>query len=176
MEKRNVIKKIVLTGPECSGKTTLSTAIATRFNLPLVKEYARSFLTQINRPYKYEDLLRIAKKQLESENQKSNSKSKKQLIICDTNLQVIKLWSLIKYGKCDPFILKNQDYDSLYILCSPDFKWEEDPLREDENNRKKIFEIYKEELQKNKQDFIIIDGTNEERINLLSSVIKQLIN
>ena len=95
MEKRNLIKKIVLTGPECSGKTTLSTDIATRFNLPIVKEYARSFLTKINRPYKYEDLLRIAKKQLEEENQKSNSKSKKQLIICDTNLQVIKLWSLI---------------------------------------------------------------------------------
>ena len=52
------------------------------------------------------------------------------ILICDTNLQVIKLWSIIKFSKCDPFILKNQDKKALYILCKPDFEWTFDHLRE----------------------------------------------
>ena len=109
MEKRNKIKKIVFTGPECSGKTTLSNAIAKIINAPIVNEYAREYLHDLDREYSYSDLLKIAKGQIELEESQKYSKSNSGVIICDTNLQVIKIWSQIKYSKCDTFILKNQD-------------------------------------------------------------------
>ena len=67
MEKRNKIKKIVFTGPECSGKSTLSKAIAKKMQLPLVEEYARQYLNSLGRNYIYSDLAQIAKGQLNAE-------------------------------------------------------------------------------------------------------------
>ena len=81
------MKKIVFTGPESSGKTTISQAVAKKYNLPIVEEYARKYLTKLNRQYKYEDLIEIAKGQLKSEEKKSDN----EIIICDTNLQVLKI-------------------------------------------------------------------------------------
>ena len=71
------------------------------------------------------------------ENKQKNENSSKNILISDTNLQVIKIWSKVKYSKCNSFILKNQNPNALYILCKPDFKWIHDPLRENRKNRKK---------------------------------------
>ncbi|MAZ58136.1 MAG: ATPase [Flavobacteriales bacterium] len=165
------MKKIVFTGPESSGKTTISQAVAKKYNLPIVEEYARKYLTKLNRQYKYEDLIEIAKGQLKSEEKKSDN----EIIICDTNLQVLKIWSQIKYHQCDSFILDNQDPNCFYILCSPDFKWEYDPLRENENNRYELFKKYHEDLLKNKYDFKIIKGSHEKRMKSVSDLIKKII-
>ena len=104
MEKTHDMKHVVFTGPECSGKTTLSKKIAKTFNLPLVEEYARSYLKNLNRAYEYSDLTNIAKGQIDAEN-KQKKNSDKKVLICDTNLQVIKIWSEVKYSKCDSFII-----------------------------------------------------------------------
>ena len=57
------MKKIVFTGPECSGKTTLSKEIAKHFNLVWVQEYARQYLENLERSYNYYDLKKIAQGQ-----------------------------------------------------------------------------------------------------------------
>ena len=163
------MKKIVFTGPECSGKTTLSKEVAKHFNLIWVEEYARQYLNNLERKYQYSDLKKIAQGQLQLE--KKSKKNK--FLVCDTNLQVIKLWSTIKFGKCDPFILTNQDFKALYILCKPDFEWVFDPLRENSTNREEIFSLYHKDLTKNKLDFIIAEGNHHKRFHL---VIKQINN
>ena len=93
MEKRSYIKKIVFTGPECSGKTQLSKQIAKHFGLIWVKEYARQYLNNLGRLYNYSDLKKIAQGQLNLEKQYSNN----DLLICDTNLQVIKYGVLLNF-------------------------------------------------------------------------------
>ena len=174
MEKSADIKYIVFTGPECSGKTTLSKKVAEKFNLPLVTEYARYYLNQLNRAYKYEDLIEIAKGQIKSENKKKRQNPHTKILICDTNLQVLKIWSQIKYSKCDSFILKNENQDALYILCVPDFKWIYDPLRENPKNREELCEIYENDLLKNNRNFIKVSGSLDQRINSISSIIESL--
>ena len=165
------MKKIVFTGPESSGKTTISQAISTKFHLPIVEEYARKYLTELKREYTYKDLIKIAKGQLQSEQKESNNK----LLICDTNLQVIKIWSQIKYNRCDSFILNNQDINCFYVLCSHDFKWTHDPFRESENNRNQLFEEYRQDLIKNTYDFITIEGSHEKRMKSVSDLIRKMI-
>tara|TARA_B100000902_G_C27263643_1_gene892230 strand:+ start:998 stop:1504 length:507 start_codon:yes stop_codon:yes gene_type:complete len=166
--------KIVFTGPECSGKTTISKAIAKKFNLPLVPEFARLYLKQLNRKYTYFDLKEIAKGQLDLE-KKSELNTNKKTLICDTNIQVIKLWSLIKYSKCHSSILKNEDPNAHYMLCYPDFKWKFDPLRENKHNRLEIFEKYRDDLIQNNRNYKIVCGPLENRISYISSYIENMI-
>ena len=165
------MKKIVFTGPECSGKTKLSQEIAKHFNFIWIEEYARKHLNKVQNLYEYSDLKKIAQGQLELE-QKTK---KNQFLICDTNLQVIKLWSIIKFGKCDPFILNNQDFRALYILCKPDFQWVFDPLRENPQNREAIFNLYYKDLIENNMNFIIVEGVHNKRFQVVSKIIDNML-
>jgi len=147
--------KIIITGPESSGKTTLCKALSKHFNLPFSKEYAREYLEKLNRNYNQDDLLKIAKGQLKSE---QNTQ------LLDTDLITIKIWSEYKYGSCDNWILdqieKQKTEKRIYLLCKPDIPWEADPLRENPNDREELFEIYKKEIESLEHDYFIVDAEN----------------
>ena len=160
--------KIIITGPESSGKTTLCKALSKHFNLPFSKEYAREYLDKLDRDYIKDDLLSIAQGQLESE-------LSSQLL--DTDLITIKIWSEYKYGKCDKWILdqieKEKKEKRFYLLCSPDIPWQADKQRENPNDRVELFEIYKKELEVLRHDYFIVEGGNrtEHSILKISSLI-----
>ena len=147
--------KIIVTGPESSGKTTLCKALSKHFNLPFAKEYARGFLDELGRNYKQDDLLEIAKGQLLSEHNTQ---------ILDTDLITIKIWSEYKYGSCNKWILnqikKQKSENRFYILCNPDIPWEADPQRENPNDREELFEIYKKEIASLGHNYFIVEGEN----------------
>ena len=119
--------KIVLTGPESTGKSTLAKRLADHFGASMVPEFARYFIDSLDRDYIEPDLLEIAKGQLDYEQHQSLLTN--QLLICDTNLLTIKIWSEFKFGKCDPQILRWIEalkYDH-YLLCGTDVAWQFDP-------------------------------------------------
>ena len=161
--------KIIITGSESSGKTTICKSLSNYYNIPFAEEYSRIYLNSLQRDYTQEDLLEIAKGQL-----KSNQENQ----ICDTDLITIKIWSEYKYGNCNNWILeqieKQKTENRFYLLCNPDIPWKSDPLRENPKNRKELFEIYKKELEKSKHNYSIIDG--EERIKNSISKISNLIS
>ena len=124
------IKKIVVIGPESTGKSTLSEALATALHTVWVPEYAREYLEHLNRPYSETDLQAIARGQLLKEGEVAPLVNK--VLICDTDLYVIKVWSEHKYGRCHASILEEiarRKYD-LYLLTGIDMPWSPDPLRE----------------------------------------------
>lgn len=147
--------KIIVTGPESSGKTFLCEALSQHFKINLSEEYAREYLYSLKRNYTQNDLLKIAKKQLKEEKDK---------MLLDTDLITIKIWSNYKYGNCNNWILeqieKQKKENRFYLLCQPDIKWEEDPLRESPKNRTELFEIYEKELKILDHDYYIIKGEN----------------
>ena len=162
--------KIIITGPECSGKTTLSKSLSKHLNTKLINEFAREYLQKNNNKYNFDNLLEIAQNQLKLENQKS------QIIICDTDLLTIKIWSEYKFGKCDSWILDKintqKKEQRIYLLCKPDLKWEYDPQRENEFDRDKIFNIYKKELISLEHKFRVIKGNN--RLDLAKKYIASI--
>ena len=167
------IKKIILTGPESTGKTTLAQELANHYQTVWIPEYARMYIDNLDRPYEQEDLLAIAKGQLELENYLSQYAN--DYIFCDTNLIVLKVWSEYKYGTCDPWILnelENRWYDC-YVLCDIDVPWEFDSQREHPQERKELFKIYEQELLFYKKKYFKIKGNQEER---LSNVLAFLEN
>ena len=160
--------KIIVTGPESSGKTTLCKNLSEHFKIPFAKEYAREFLDELGGDYKQDDLLEIAKVQLKSE---LNSQ------LLDTDLITIKIWSEYKYGSCDKWILsqieKQKTEKRFYLLCKADIPWEGDPQRENPNDRVELFEIHKKELENLGHDYFVVEGENrvEKSISNLLNLI-----
>lgn len=159
--------KIIITGPESSGKTTLCEALSRHFKIPFSKEYARDYLKKIKKRYTEIDLIKIAKEQFKSE---------EKCAILDTDLITIKIWSNYKYGNCNNWILqkinKQKSQNRFYLLCKPDIKWKKDQLRENPNDRMQLFEIYKKELEELNHNYYIIEGKNR-LINAIKKISLQ---
>lgn len=167
--------KIVITGPESSGKSSLAEDLSVHFNAPLVVEYSRVYLNELDHHYEKEDLVAIAKGQLQFEH--LALKKAKDLIICDTSLEVIKIWSEYRYKFCDPFILQmlKQSLPDLYLLMKPDLPWEPDPLRENPNDREDLYQLYLEEIKALGIPYFEISGTGEERYTLGESIVEKFL-
>ena len=177
-----MLKKIVIIGPESTGKSTLSEQLARHFQTEWVPEYAREFLLNNGKRYNYADLLTIAQGQIRLE-EEFTPKAKNNLLFIDTNMVVMKVWCEFVFNECHAYILeqlKNRRYD-LYLLCSPDLPWVHDELREypDLETREKLFLIYQQFLRSQEVPWTIISGHNDERfqraveaVNTLGSIKK----
>jgi NadR type nicotinamide-nucleotide adenylyltransferase len=180
-EPSNLIK-VVLFGPESTGKTTLAGVLARHYNTLLVPEYAREYLQEKwNREHRTcepEDLLPIAKGQMQLEN--SLTKKASRLLICDTDLLETKVYSESYYtGDCDPLLEKyalQNSYD-LYLLTFIDTPWVKDDLRDKPDEREQMFAYFRDTLEKYQRNFVILKGTAEERkhraIELIDNLLKR---
>ena len=172
VDERISILKIVITGPESTGKTTLCKSLASYFNTSYVPEYSRGYLQQQEARYTREDLSIIAAGQmkLEDDHQLKN----KLLLICDTSLEVIRIWSEWKFKACDKFILEHARtrLPDLFLLLKPDFPWQPDPQRENPDDRDALFAYYQKTLSEYNTKVIEVSGSVEERLNRAIEVIK----
>ena len=115
-----MVKKVVVVGPESTGKSELCQQLARDFRTEWVPEFARFYIDRLDRPYEQADLLAIAQGQLAWEDDKEAHSRK--FLFCDTNLIVIKVWSEHSYGYTDPWVLDSlnaRPYD-FYLLADID--------------------------------------------------------
>lgn len=163
-----------MTGPESTGKSVLSEALAKHYHTSWVPEYARTYLDNIKRDYFYEDIVEIARGQYKREEELFLHAG--QFLFCDTDFLVCKIWSEEKFGKCDPWIdemYKNMRYD-LHLLCKPDLPWEADPLRENPDDRRRLFDIYLNHLEEKAYPYKIVSGSGKERLEMAVKYCKML--
>jgi NadR type nicotinamide-nucleotide adenylyltransferase len=175
-EKRTI--KVAITGPESTGKSWLAGHLADHYNTVWVKEFARDYLAGMERPYNYSDILTIARGQLNSENELLTKFSNNEILFCDTEFIVTKIWCQVKYSHCHRFInslVKSHHYD-LYLLCDIDMPWEFDPLREHPHQRQYLFDLYRDELESNKFPYVIISGSGNERLENAVIAVDELLN
>ena len=179
-EPSNLIK-VVLFGPESTGKTTLSQHLATHYKTEWVPEYAREYLQdkwdREQKTCEPHDLLPIAYGQMDLEN--SLAKKANKILICDTDLLETKVYSEAYYlGYCDPvleeYALKNS-YD-LYLLTYIDIPWEKDDLRDKPDERERMFAYFHETLIKYGRNFVTLKGDKEQRFQVAKKHIDKLLN
>ena len=177
------IKKIVIIGPESTGKSTLCKQLAVHFKTRWVQEYAREFLSTNGKEYLFSDLYKIAEGQLKNEDDATintpNHEGNIQSLFVDTDMYVIKVWSEFVFNKCDNRILNtiaSRQYD-LYLLCNTDLPWQEDDFREypDRKTREKLFHFYKDAMINQQVPWVIISGQYEERIIQAIHAVENLI-
>lgn len=157
-ESLSPIRKVCVIGPECTGKSELSAFLAEKYKTCWVPEYARAYLDKLGRPYQENDLTKIAHGQLRLEDEWLNDANK--VMICDTNLLTIKIWSDYKYDSCSKEILElisKRKYD-LYLLCYIDVPWVEDPQREHPDRRDHFWQLYKNEIMNSGTPSVEING------------------
>jgi len=179
------LKKIVIIGPESTGKSSLCAELAAHYKTGWLQEYAREYLLTNGKEYQFDDLIKIAEGQLLAEDkfiteQKSVNPDKP--VFLDTDLYVMKVWSEFVFNKCDNRILSSiarREYD-LYLLCDTDLPWTADELREypDYESRKKLFHFYRDALIQQHVPWRLIRGQEEQRsvlaINLIDEWMKSI--
>ncbi len=167
--------KVAIVGPESTGKTELAEALANLYQTESVPEYSREYLNNLSRDYIQADLLKIARGQLNAVKEEEEKGGR--LLIADTDMHVMKVWSEYKYGDCDPWILEQlhgQDYD-LYILTDYDIPYEEDPLRENPEDRAYFFDLYLELLTAAERPFVVVKGSRAHRLKMTVERIDALL-
>ena len=180
------LKKIVVIGPESTGKSTLCGYLADYYNTLWCPEFAREYLLENGTAYTIDDLITIAKGQLDAV-QKYTRALQSQIdqigivkpLIVDTDMYVMKVWAEYVFGTCPTFILdeiNKQDYD-LYLLCKPDIPWVKDELREypDEKPRQELFQIYKDILINQQTPWVEISGGFDTRNQKAVAAIDALL-
>lgn len=180
----HMIKKVVVVGPESTGKSTLCEQLAGYYATDWVPEYAREYLTQHGTQYTYDDLLVIAQRQVALEDKQAAALAAKNapssLLFIDTDLYVMKVWCEYVFGKCHSWILDQlaiRPY-SLYLLCDTDLPWVKDELREypDLESRRELYYIYKDIMMNQPVPWINISGNYEQRLQKAVNAVDNLLN
>ena len=184
-----MLKKIVIIGPESTGKSTLCQQLAEHFETVWCPEYAREYLLTNGKDYSYTDLLTIAKGQIAGEENWAELLEKRAAPLLeqdydipyfiDTNMVVMKVWAEFVFNKCHPYIedqLAKRKYDH-YLLCQPDLEWEKDELREypDLETRERLFFIYKNYLEQQSVPWTLIKGKNDDRIQSAIHTVNKIL-
>jgi NadR type nicotinamide-nucleotide adenylyltransferase len=169
-------RKIVVIGPESTGKSTLCEQLAAHYQTEWVPEFARNYLLEIRRPYSFEDLLYIAEGQIRQED-RIVSDTTSDLVFIDTDMYVMKVWCEYVFKKCHACILDEivkRKYDG-YLLCNVDLPWVADELREypDLESRERLYQMYKDIMINQHVPWIDISGNYEERLQKAISFIKE---
>ena len=174
------MRKIVVIGPESTGKSTLCQQLAEHYGTVWCPEFAREFLMERGgNHYSFDDLLTIAHGQLELEDNLL-LQAKNDLYFIDTDMYVMKVWCEVAFDQCHTWILKQiarRQYD-LYFLCSTDLPWVKDELREypDPAFRQKLFHMYKDIVTNSGSPWAEIKGlTHEQRLQAAIDVVNSLV-
>lgn len=185
------LKKIVVIGPESTGKSTLCSQLAEHYQTSWCPEFAREYLETNGMDYTYDDLLIIAKGQIaleEATSRKLYATSKaaysqltthNSLLFIDTDMYVMKVWCEFAFGKCHSWILNqaaSRQYD-LYLLCNVDLPWIKDELREypDLETRNKLYHFYKDIMVNQPVPWVNISGGYEERLKIAINAVDRMI-
>ncbi len=167
------MKKVAIIGAESTGKTTLCKQLAEHFQTKWEPELAREYVERLDRIYRYEDVVKIARTQIKQEQEYENEALKEGLVFFDTDLIVTKVWFQHKYNFVPKFVEEHLQkcFFDFYILCQPDIEWQYDPVRENSNNRQYLHNWYKKEVKKLGTPFAQIGGIGVQRLNNAIEVI-----
>ncbi len=164
--------KLVVTGPESVGKSTLVKQLAEFYKCLYVPEYARTYVECLNRPYTFNDVELIARKQIDEYDLLAQEKG---IVFFDTFLEITKVWFEYVYT-CLPdwfnFEYEKRTID-LYLLCKPDLPWVKDEVRENEALREELFLRYQQELEDRNCNYVIIEGNGHSRMNNAINALKK---
>lgn len=170
--------KIVLFGPENTGKTLLAQQLAAHYKTTWVPEYARHYAEEKLKKgalLTVNDVLPIAYGQIHWENTltpKANT-----ILICDTNLLETKVYSEMYYGTCPPSLEKSalEHCYHLYFLTYIDIPWQADGIRDKPHERAQMFSAFEAALIAYNKNYVVLKGNKTTRLQTAITTIDQLL-
>ena len=167
------MRRFVLTGPECSGKTTLAKSLAEHFRGKYLAEPARTILNEVE-AYTPKDLLTIFR----AYTKRDDGNFSDTILFLDTDLQNLFLWWQEKYGPAPRKLCRayKEQSERFFLLCKPDLPWVYDPLRENPNDRERLYELYYRDLVDRKLPFTITEGDGLERLEMSIEIVEAKVS
>lgn len=172
--KKELIK-IAIVGPESTGKSTISLALAKHYQTVWVPEYARYYCEGLTAACTLQDELNMFYGQLALE-KSMEVVAKNNLLICDTTFLTVKIWSDYQLGETPQLVLdaiKSHPYD-YYLLLKNDLPWEEDPLRDFKDMGDHFMEVWRKELNNINASFVEVGGLENRLENAIAEIDKFL--
>lgn len=166
--------RVVITGPESTGKSMLTRLLANHFNGIAVPEYAREYVSSLQRPYTKEDILHIAHHQAV---QFKKHKDESRIVFFDTGLIITRVWLEVVCKSAAEWINDCivQDPPDYCLLCYPDIPWEPDPLRENGGEMRKIlYDKYQKIIESFGLPYSVIEGAGDARLNNAICTVDQM--
>lgn len=160
-----MVRRVAVVGPESVGKSTLVRRLATRLGVPWAPEVARGWLEARGGAYVEDDLRAIARGQRAAEAAAVARARPDGLVLLDTNLLVVRIWSEVVFGRVHPWITAHEDLDryALHLVPAPDLPWTADPLRVNPDDRPALFTRYVDALVQARVPYAIVRGTGDAR-------------
>lgn len=165
------IKKIAIVGPESTGKSTLSIALAKHYNVPWVPEYARYYCAALTSDCTLQDEINMYHGQVALE-ESVLAMTETDFIICDTTFLTVKIWSDQMLGETPQIVLdalQQYPYD-FYLLLDIDLPWQEDPLRDFPHMREHFMEVWHKELKGLNANYVVVNGIENRLQNAINAI------
>ncbi|MGH1388500.1 AAA family ATPase [Kordia sp.] len=169
--------KIVVFGPESTGKTTLAKQLAAYYNAAFVPEYARLYAEEKQQKGEVltaEDVIPIAKGQLRLECKAAESS----ILICDTDILETVTYARIYYPEFKSKTLEKyveKSTANFYFLTYIDTPWKADGIRDLPHKREEAFLEFQQTLQTYNQPYQLLKGAMEIRFQKAVETIDKLL-
>lgn len=170
------VTRIVLTGSECTGKTTLAAILADRYQATLVPEFVRAFAQELGRPIDFSDHGVIARGQMALED-RATLEAGTRLIVQDTDLLSTVVYCRHYFGRCPPWIEEEaaRRTPDLYLLCATDLSWVADGIRDRGDRRDEMQALFAAAASASGVETIDIAGPQDERLDRATRAIEALL-
>jgi NadR type nicotinamide-nucleotide adenylyltransferase len=159
-------RRVVVTGAESTGSTTLAQALATALNTKCVPEYGREFteVYGLNRAWTSADFDVIAKKQAELEEEAARQSNR--ILICDTDVLSTAIWHerYLHAVSASVTALASARRPDLYLLTGDDIPFVQDGMRDGERIRGWMNTRFREELEATGVPWLELSGPPEGRL------------
>ena len=167
--------RIIITGAESSGKSTLAEHLGRQFNLPYALEYSRCYLEKNGPDYDLDLLIRLS--ELHLEYQQTEVDPAVPIGIFDTDMINFKIWAEEVFGHCPDQVFDRIEKESshVYLLCKPDLPWEPDPLRENPDDREMLYQRHLGEIKRLNRPYLIVEGVGTQRLANAETALRYLL-
>jgi NadR type nicotinamide-nucleotide adenylyltransferase len=158
------LRRVVLTGGECTGKTTLASLLARRLDSPVVPEFVREYATRKGAPLDASDVEPIARGQIAAQDRAAERTSG--LLVLDTDIVSTVVYARHYYGACPAWVeaAARSRLADLYLLLPPDLPWEPDGIRDRPDRREEVHELFRATLAALGARVLELGGPWDERL------------
>jgi NadR type nicotinamide-nucleotide adenylyltransferase len=166
--------RVVLTGSECTGKTTLAIRLAAHYGIEYVPEFVRDFAARKGAPIDFADHGAIARGQIALEDEYIARAHA--LLVQDTDLLSTVVYCTHYFGRCPPWIADaaRGRRPDLYLLCEIDVPWIEDGIRDRGHMREEMQEMFRAAVYGAGAPFVAIAGESDQRFAAAVQAIDRL--
>ncbi len=171
---RTRVVRVVLTGSECTGKSTLAEALARHYGVEAVPEFVRAFAEQKGGTILFSDHGPIARGQMALEDEYCTRAAG--LLIQDTDLLSTVVYCRHYFGRSPAWIEEEAQTrrPDLYLVCEPDIPWIADGVRDRGHAREEMQVLFRDAVAGSGVANVTIRGSRDERLQAATAAIDGL--